>query len=1241
MKNAKHFLGKETPLKKRLVAFLVAALMITSLCMPALADTIENALDVDNAEEVVALAEETETEASTEGVADSDDEIEVEEPTADETTDTEDDTDAVDFTEEPAVEETVDEEQTAEAETEEVADVVEEEPETEETVESEPAEEEEADLEAEEEKLAEEAQDAEEAPAEECEAVVLDEAEELNEEETELEAEEETVAVEAMDATEWAGSNNGIWYQFIKEGIGPESTGNTIVFATQDNLPEDASRYITNPEGTVTIKSVKNTKEESGYKYYTITFDVGKVNGNGKPEVSFKYNNGTNQPPIVGKVKITEAYATPVYVYARFMEGDKTFLPEELSELGYNLVINEHGYYTVGKIPAVNIQPASDSTKGYVADYAPKAIAALSTIERYTVGGQVVNAGINIAERDPAKDEFKYVFDGADGYVKSNDVNPKTWHLDIVIPISTVGNYRTDFYLQNEDGTYSETASFSGEIHSATRGETATSDVLDSTAYPNYTFDEDADNEITPVPVVAGTTIVFKRYYKLNKYTVSYDYEGTVPEGAEDAPADADYAQGTAVTVASEPATIVGYTFSGWETDDAEVTGGTFTMPAKDVTFTGSWTKNTHNVSYSYTGDVPEGADEAPAITEGVEYGTTVTVEPAPTYEGWSFSGWETDDAEVADGEFTMPDKDVEFVGSWTKNTHTVSYSYTGDVPEGADEAPAITEGVEYGTTVTVEPAPTFDDYTFSGWDTDDVEVADGEFTMPDKDVAFTGEWTRKQYTVTYVYYDGEDAVKPAEADLPPLPGAETHISGETVRVAEDLYVPGYWFNWGSDDVIINEYTGTFDMPKQNVTIIGFWQPIDYVVTYDWTPEEDDEVINAFLTNNNLTAPAEEHFSYGETFTVDETDKYSNNPYNTEKDENGKIIGVYQFDGWYMVDARPMSLEDYNPEILIPTSGYIEIGEDTPPYISFVGEWGYMPIAYSNTTVTVEKKWEDNDDLNGVRPESVEVQLFVGEGEEGELAPFGDPVTLSEENSWTYTWEDLEETFGEIEYYYSVEELHLDELEELGYTCSIADPVETESGITFVISNTNDEIPVPPPAQDDVQMNLTVNKVWDDEGHESERPESIKVQLLRNGEAYEVAELSEATAWTYTWEDLVVETADEVTYDYDIEEIEVADVYEVAIELDDSDANNRVITLTNSYVEEPTPAPSEDPTPVPSEEPTPVPSESPTTAPTSAPNTGDESNNIMWILLMGAAAGLFVITLCVYIKRKSYGGKHF
>lgn len=51
-------------------------------------------------------------------------------------------------------------------------------------------------------------------------------------------------------------------------------------------------------------------------------------------------------------------------------------------------------------------------------------------------------------------------------------------------------------------------------------------------------------------------------------------------------------------------------------------------------------------------------------------------------------------------------------------------------------------------------------------------------------------------------------------------------------------------------------------------------------------------------------------------------------------------------------------------------------------------------------------------------------------------------------------------------------------------------------------------------------VDITVVKAWDDAGYESYRPETVEVELLRDGVVYRTARLTRENNWRYIWEDL-------------------------------------------------------------------------------------------------------------------------
>ena len=103
------------------------------------------------------------------------------------------------------------------------------------------------------------------------------------------------------------------------------------------------------------------------------------------------------------------------------------------------------------------------------------------------------------------------------------------------------------------------------------------------------------------------------------------------------------------------------------------------------------------------------------------------------------------------------------------QNSYTVTYQYTGEVPEGAPAAPAAQTCPE-GTVVDVAAAPSLNGYKFNGWTTDDTTVTDGKFTVTG-DVTFTGSWEAlPYYTVVANFYTNTDNEGYQQDNAEPVP---------------------------------------------------------------------------------------------------------------------------------------------------------------------------------------------------------------------------------------------------------------------------------------------------------------------------------------------------------------------------------------------------------------------------------------------------------------------------------------
>ena len=160
-----------------------------------------------------------------------------------------------------------------------------------------------------------------------------------------------------------------------------------------------------------------------------------------------------------------------------------------------------------------------------------------------------------------------------------------------------------------------------------------------------------------------------------------------------------------------------GYTFSGWE-------GLPETMPASDVTVTGTFTVNTYNLIYMLDGAEYKRLE--------VAFGEKLTAEAAPEKEGHTFSGWEGLPE-------TMPASDVTVTGTFTVNTYTLIYMLDGETYKSVQ--------IEYGSKVNPESAPEKEGYTFSGWE-------GLPETMPASDVTVNGKYAINSYVLTYMVDD-------------------------------------------------------------------------------------------------------------------------------------------------------------------------------------------------------------------------------------------------------------------------------------------------------------------------------------------------------------------------------------------------------------------------------------------------------------------------------------------------------
>ena len=206
-----------------------------------------------------------------------------------------------------------------------------------------------------------------------------------------------------------------------------------------------------------------------------------------------------------------------------------------------------------------------------------------------------------------------------------------------------------------------------------------------------------------------GSDVTVTGTFTVNTYHLIYMLDGAEYKRLE-------VAYGEKLTAEAAPEKE-GHTFSGWE-------GLPETMPASDVTVTGSFTADTYTLTYVVDGEVYK--------TFQFAYGEKLTAEAAPEKEGHTFSGWEGLPE-------TMPASDVTVTGTFTVNTYTLIYMLDGETYKSVQ--------IEYGSKVNPEAAPEKEGHTFSGWE-------GLPETMPASDITVNGKYAINSYVLTYMVDD-------------------------------------------------------------------------------------------------------------------------------------------------------------------------------------------------------------------------------------------------------------------------------------------------------------------------------------------------------------------------------------------------------------------------------------------------------------------------------------------------------
>ena len=335
--------------------------------------------------------------------------------------------------------------------------------------------------------------------------------------------------------------------------------------------------------------------------------------------------------------------------------------------------------------------------------------------------------------------------------------------------------------------------------------------------------------------------------------------------------------------------------------------------------------------------------------------------------------------------------------------------------------------------------------------------------------------------TITKVWDDAnnQDGIRPTSITMQLLADGE-EVEGKTVTLTNDKLtdtisgLPKYnngaeiVYTWG-ESTLPEGYEMTSNVTNEEITTITnthIPETTEVTVTKVWADNNNQDGIRpesiTFTLLKNGTAIADK------TCTAKASTNWSCTMDNLDEYENGEKIN-------YSIVEMDL-IEGYE------ASSAVSIGDN-----SFSITNVHTP---AKTTFNVNKIWDDKNNQDGKRPNSITVHLLA----DGTVIK---DYTLDESNNWMHTFENLDKYNNGKQIVYSVIEENIDY-----YSTSI-------SGGTI----TNTYAPE--------KTSYTVIKRWEDANDQDGiRPDSINIALLANGEEVEEIELTSEKGWTHTFSNL-------------------------------------------------------------------------------------------------------------------------
>lgn len=568
-------------------------------------------------------------------------------------------------------------------------------------------------------------------------------------------------------------------------------------------------------------------------------------------------------------------------------------------------------------------------------------------------------------------------------------------------------------------------------------------------------------------------------------YTVSYEFKGTAPDGVTK-PDDKVYIEGQNYTIETAPSKE-GWTFKGWCSDEActAIVSGQKPMGTEPVTYYGKWEQKqpgvlvTKRATYTRNGkdmgSLPFDTgdkDKMGTVQVGDVINYTVTI----TNTGTTTFG----NADYALDSFTSPSGNP-LLEHTSGTSQIVSGGNNGQIRlAGLEPTKYVTKYYRYVVTendatgtkriannvwayVHIDPTNPNSDRLPNRYSAVNVNVVKPEPTTA---------------TLSFEFVNGtdnttlpEDITKQCPAER--LVEKNTSVTLETVFDAvEDNNSTWTFVGWYTDADCTEAAAAPYVMPNTDTTLYGKWtkeeqQPETTTITVkkewrglaDGATKPEVEMTLWQSTDPDFKVLIENAGTLtlnGSTETTPWTGVFENVRLKNDEDEPlYYFVSETEIGGIDVPFTRTESVDvtRENEDGSITVIGTWHISREKNPATN---TWTITnryedktPAPVEKISITVEKRWDENNSESVVKPNEISVQLTQNG------VNYGEPVELSAANNWTYTFTELLETDDNGEAYnYSVKEPDLDARDGNGDVIGTWKPLIVQTDTTITITNT-------------------------------------------------------------------------------------------------------------------------------------------------------------------------------------------